>query len=105
MNGPITYEMLSAVIASIFVVGGAWLFIERRIVGVEKDARATIELLERETKIDIKACMAEGVLLREKMYREFVQNDQLIRLEERLVGAINELRRALQKQWEKGTHQ
>ena len=101
MNGPITYEMFTSAIAAITVVGGAWFFIERRIAAVEKSAQATIDLLERETKIDIKACVADGVLLREKMYREFVQNDQLIRLEERLVGAITELRRALQKQWEK----
>lgn len=98
---PITYEMFSAVIAAITVVGGAWVFIERRIIGVEKQMINGLETLEKETRIDVKAVMADASLLREKMYREFVQNEQLIRLEERLVNELREMRRSFEKRWNK----
>jgi hypothetical protein len=101
MNGSITYEVLSAAFVAMTVVGGAWFFIERRIKEVESKAQATLDLVERDLKIDVKANTADMVLLREKMYREFVQNEQLIRLEERLVNELREVRRSLDRRFKK----
>jgi hypothetical protein len=82
MTGPITYEMLSAAVASLVVVGGAWFFIERRIREVEKEAW-----------IQIKANQADISVLRETMLSKYVSTDALIRLEERIVGELREIRR------------
>jgi hypothetical protein len=97
MGSPITYEMLSAVISALVVVGGAWFFIERRIAAVEKDARATIDALEHELRIEIKALGADLSLLREKLHREFVSTDSLVRFEERILAELREIRRVLNK--------
>jgi hypothetical protein len=97
MSGSITYEMLSAVISALVVVGGAWFFIERRITGVETLARVTIDTLERELKLDVKATAADLSLLREKLHREFVSHDSLIRFEERILAELREIRRVLNK--------
>ena len=86
MNGPITYEMLTAVIAALITVGGAWFFIERRIKDVEKEA-----------DLHNNATHAELVLLRETLLTKYVSNEQLIRLEERLVAELREMRRSLDK--------
>lgn len=91
MNGAITYEMLSAVIASLVVVGGAWFFIDRRIREVAKEA-----------DLQTTACRAELVLLRETLLTKYVSNEQLIRLEERLVAELREMRRLWErsiKEW------
>ena len=101
MNGSITYEVLSAAFVAMTVVGGAWFFIERRIKDVESKAQTTLDLVERDLKIDVRANTADVVLLREKMYREFVQNEQLIRLEERLVNELREMRRSLDRRFKK----
>ena len=97
MNGAITYEVFSAAFVAMSVVGGAWFFIERRIKEVEKTAQATLDLVERDLRIEVRANSAELGLLREKLYREFVQNEQLIRLEERLVNELREVRRSLDR--------
>ena len=86
MNGPVTYEMLSAVFAAVVVVGGAWFFIERRIRDVEK-----------ESDLQTTALRAEHILLRETLLTKYVSNEQLIRLEERLVAELREMRRSLDK--------
>jgi regulator of sigma D len=99
VNGSITYEVLSAAFVAMTVVGGAWFFIERRIKEVEGKAQTTLDLVERDLKIDVRATTADVVLLREKMYREFVQNEQLIRLEERLVNELREVRRSLDRRF------
>lgn len=86
MDGPITYQMFSAVVAAVLCVGGAWFFIERRIKEVEK-----------ESTIHINATRAELSLLRETLQTKYVSNEQLIRLEERLVSELREMRRSLDK--------
>ena len=86
MDGPITYQMLSAVVASLMVVGGAWIFIDRRIKEVEK-----------ELELQITASRAELSLLRETLLTKYVSNEQLVRLEERLVAELREVRRSLDK--------
>ncbi len=97
MDGAVTYGMLSAVFSAIVVVGGAWFFIEKRIVGVEQAARATVDSLERDLKIEAKAIAAELMLFKERIYRDFVSTDALIRFEERVLGELREIRRALNK--------
>ena len=99
MNGAITYEVFSAAFVALSVVGGAWFFIERRIKDVERTAQATLDLVERDMRIEVKANSADVALLREKLYREFVQNEQLIRLEERLVNELREVRRSLDRRF------
>lgn len=93
MGGAITYEMLSAVTASLMVVGGAWFFIERRIKEVEREARITIERVDREAEIATKAAQADVALLREVLFTKYVSNEALIRLEERILNELRELRR------------
>lgn len=93
MDGPITYEMLSAVMASLVVVGGAWFFIERRIKEVEKEAQITIERVDREAEIASKTAQADVTLLREVLFTKYVSNEALIRLEERILNELRELRR------------
>jgi hypothetical protein len=91
MNGAITYEMLSAVIAALAVVGGAWFFIEKRIKEVE-----------READFHLTATRAELALLRETMLSRYVSVEQLSKLEERLVSELRELRRLWErtlKEW------
>ena len=82
MDGPITYEMLSAVTAAIVVVGGAWFFIERRIREVEKEGA-----------LSAKVNQAEIALLRETVLSKYVSTEALVRLEERIVGELREIRR------------
>ncbi len=100
MSGSVTYEMLSAVFAAVVTVGGAWFFIERRIIGVERDIKTVLENIEREMRIDIKAVTADNVLLREKIYREFVRSEDLLRLEERLMNELREMRRLWEKRFD-----
>lgn len=86
MNGPITYEMLSAVMAAVVCVGSAWFFIERRIKEVEKAGN-----------LNAKVNSAEIMLLRETLLSKYVSTDALMRLEERIVSELREIRRM----WEK----
>lgn len=82
MNGPITYEMVSAVMAAFVCVGGAWFFIERRIKEVEKESAMAAKINH-----------AEISLLRETLLSKYVSTDALMRLEERIVGELREIRR------------
>ena len=95
---PITYEMLSAVIAALMVVGGAWFFIDKKIDDTAREAKKTIEMIEAECALQYRAAIAEIALVRETLYTKYVSNDSLIRLEERILGEIRELRRYFNKQ-------
>ena len=86
MNGPITYEMFSAVIAAIVTVGGAWFFIERRIKDVEVESRRAVDQVHREGSLQAKAALAEVSILRETVHTKYVSIDSLIRLEERILS-------------------
>jgi hypothetical protein len=97
MDAPITYQMLSAVMASLVVVGGAWFFIERRIKEIDLDLRSRIDRLDLEGSLQTKSALAELSLLRETLYTKYVSHEQLIRLEERLISELRELRRSLDK--------
>lgn len=86
MEGPVTFQWLNAMIAAIVTVGGAWFFIERRIKEVEK-----------ESELHFNALRAEVALLRETLYSKYVSIEAMVRLEERIVAELRELRRHLDK--------